>query len=484
MKFARLPAILGLTGMLTLGCAVQGYKPAPLIPSETASILEARTLDDPGLKRFIAESVGHQITGPPTAWDLRLLTLAAFYFNPDLETARVQAAVAQAAIVTAKMRPNPTLSVSPGIPSPYLFDLGFAIPVVTAGKRQYQIETAKSLSEAARLNLAQVAWTVRSGVRAALLNVLVAERSEKLWQTEERLQAERAARLAKRLEVGEIARPAVDSARIDLLNSQLAARAAEGRAAQTRVALAAAIGIPVTGLRDARFAWPGFDQLPPVHSPSAQQIQRDAVLNRLDVRQALAQYSAAETALQFQIARQHPNFQIGPGYQFEEGHSFFMPTLSVTLPLFNRNQGPIAEAEARRKQAADNLLATQARVIAESERALAQYQAAYSQLQDAQQALENLRQVQEPMSRQQVALGEADRLSLNTVLLQGSAAAQAWLNSIFQAQAALGALEGTIQKPLEPGDSVPLVLPAPDSGQQSNRKSAPWRALAHKGGKP
>ncbi|MGH9376734.1 MAG: TolC family protein, partial [Terriglobia bacterium] len=194
MKFARLSAILGLTGMLTLGCAVQVYKPAPLISSETASILEARTLDDPGLKQFIAESAGHPITWPPTAWGLRLLTLAAFYFNPDLETARAQVAVAQAAIITAKMRPNPTLSVSPGIPSPYLFDLGFAIPVVTAGKRKYQIEAAKNLSEAARLNLAQTAWNVRSGVRAALLNVLVAERSEKLWQTEERLQAERAAR--------------------------------------------------------------------------------------------------------------------------------------------------------------------------------------------------------------------------------------------------------------------------------------------------
>lgn len=459
-------AAIAIVSMLTASCApVQKYRPAALSPAETASSLEARTLDDPDLRSFIEKSLAHPIAWPPKIWNLRLLTLAAFYFNPQLETARDQVAAAQAAIITAGMRPNPTLSVSPGIPSPYLFDLGFAVPVVTAGKRQYQIETAKNLSEAARLNLSQTAWNVRSGVRAALLNFIVADRSQPLWRAEERLQSERVTRLGEQLAAGATARPVVDSARIDLLNGQLATRAAEGRVAQTRAALAAAIGIPVAGLQNARFDWPEFDQLPPAASLSTVQIERAAILNRLDVRQALAQYRAAEADLQFQVAQQHPNFQIGPGYQFEERHSFFLPTLSVTLPIFNRNQGSIAEAEARRKQAADNLLATQARVIAESEQSLAQYQAAYAQLQDAQQALANLRHVQEPMARQQVAAGETGWLSLNAVLLEGSAAEQAWLNTLFQTQTALGALEGAIQKPLEPGDSVPLVLPAQGSGQ-------------------
>lgn len=479
-------AAIAVIGILMASCMpVQKYRPAPLPPSATASKLEARTLDDPGLVSFVEQSLGHSVEWPPKQWDLRLLTLAAFYFNPQLETARDQVAAAQAAVVTAGMRPNPTLSVSPGIPSPYLFDLGVAIPVVTAGKRQYRIEAAKNLTEAARLSLAQEAWTVRTSIRAALLNVLVAERSQSLWRAEQRLQSGRLTRLSARLAAGEIARPAVDSARIDLLNSQLATRAAEGRAAQTRAALAAAIGIPVAGLQNARFNWPGFDQLPSPASLSTMRIERAAVLNRLDVRQALAQYGAAEAALQFQIARQHPNFQIGPGYQYEQGESYFLPTLSVTLPIFNRNQGPIAEAKARRKQAADNLLATQARVIAQSDQALAQYRAAYAQLHDAQQVLANLRRVQEPMARQQVAVGQVDWLSLSTVLLEGSVAARASLSAAFHTQAALGALEGAIQKPLEPEDEVPLVLPVPDSSQQSNSNTrAPRRARTRKGGNP
>jgi hypothetical protein len=47
-----------------------------------------------------------------------------------------------------------------------------------------------------------------------------------------------------------------------------------------------------------------------------------------------------------------------------------------------------------------------------------------------------------------VAAGEADWLSLNTVLLQGSAATQVWINAVFQTQAALGSLEAAVQKPL------------------------------------
>ncbi|HKS95998.1 MAG TPA: TolC family protein, partial [Terriglobia bacterium] len=149
------------------------------------------------------------------------------------------------------------------------------------------------------------------------------------------------------------------------------------------------------------------------------------------------------------------------GYEYEERNSFFAPSLSVTLPLFNRNQGPIAEAEARRKQAADNLIATEARVIAESEQALSQYRAAYAELRGAERVLAHLRDVRVPMMRKQVAVGEAGWLSLNTALLENSAAAEAALNALFQAQSALGALEGAIQEPLEEGDRVPLVLPAP-----------------------
>lgn len=461
MKCIHLILILSVAAILTMGCAAQHYQSRPISPAAMASTLEARTLADPGLKEFINKSLGHPIAWPPKQWNLRLLTLAAFYFNPQIQAARDQLALAQAGQMTAGMRPNPTLSFSAGIPSPYLIGLSFLAPVVTAGKRGYQIEAAKNLTEAARLNLAQTAWNVRSGVRAALINELAAEHTNAVLHSEVQLRARQVTRLREQLTAGEIATPVVTTSRVNLLNAQLALQASEGQVAQTRSALAAAIGIPVSGLGNPQFAWPELNQFPALSSLSPKDIQRDAVINRLDVRQALVQYQAAQSSLQLQIARQYPNFAIGPGYQFEEGHSYFEPSFGITLPVFNRNQGPIAQAEAARKQAADNLLSIQAQAIAQSELALARYRASYRQFQKAQSVLVSFEHIQSPMARRAVSAGETDWLSLNTVLLQQSAATKVVVNSLLQAQTALGQLEAAVERPLEPGDAVPLIIPAP-----------------------
>ncbi len=101
-----------------------------------------------------------------------------------------------------------------------------------------------------------------------------------------------------------------------------------------------------------------------------------AVRNRLDVLRALEQYRAAQSALQLQVARQYPDVDLGPGYNYEEGAHFIALSLSTVLPLRNHNQGPIAEAEAQRKVAGAQLLAVQSTVIADTDKALRRYTAA------------------------------------------------------------------------------------------------------------
>lgn len=457
---------VSILSLLLVGCAVQRYRPMPVIPAQTAAQFKSRSLEDDGFKRFLTKGLTQPVTWPPKQWDVRLLTLAAFYFNPDLASARAQVETAQAGIQTAQMRPNPVLSFSPGIPSPYLIGLNLAFPVLTAGKRDYEIELAKDVSATAELNLAEAVWRVRNQVRSALLNYLAAEHDASLAQAAEQLWQTRTTRLSEQLLAGEIARPQVETGRMALLDAQLAARTAEGQRAQTKVTLAAAIGLPVSALDGLPVNWPNLDRVPSPTVLSAAQIQRDAVLNRLDVRRALAQYTAAQKNLQLELARQFPNLQIGPGYEYEEGHNFFSPSLAIELPVFNRNQGPIAQAEARRKEAAATLLATQANVIAQSEQALAQYRALYGVLQVAQKTRENLQDVQVPMAQRTIRAGESDWLSFNAVLLQSSAAEKTWVNALFQAQSALGQLETAVQEPLEPEDTTPLLLRVTDRKKQ------------------
>ena len=443
--------------LLLSACATRRYQPAPIVATETASTLETRNLADPGLQVFVEKNVGHAVTPwPPKSWDVATLSLAALYFNPSLEAARARVAQSQAAIVTAGARPNPSLGIAPGIPSPYLFNMNFSVPIETAGKRGYRIQAARSLDQAARFDLADSGWKVRSGVRIALLNYLLASRSLDLLRSEEQIRGDQVSILEQRFAVGEIPKPEVDLARIELSKTHLAINSAEGRLGETKAALAASIGIPVAGLQGLDFKWPDLDSPPSAESLSPAEIQRDAVLNRLDVRRSLAQYAAAEADLQLEISKQYPDIQIGPGYTYEERNSFFVIGFSTTLPLFNRNQGSIVEAEARRKEAGASFLEKQAQVIAGGERALALYAAALKELAEADQFLRKLQDTQLRMTQRAVQLGEEDRLSLNGVQIQSSVLARARLDALARAQSALGELEDAVQRPLDPGDAFSI----------------------------
>ena len=309
---------------LLAGCAAQRYTPAPIDASATASQFESRSLADAGLRSFEESNLGHPVSPwPPKSWDLQTLSLAALYFNPALDLARARLATAEGAIVTASARPNPTVDFVPGVPAPYLLTQDFLFLIETAGKRGRRVQIAQNLDQAAQLDLADSAWTVVMGVRLALLNYLVATRNLELLRSEEKVREDQVTILEKVLSAGEITRLDVDLARMEASKTQVATRAAEGQTAESRAALAAAIGIPVAGLDGAEFSWSDMDTPPPLESLSADQVQRDAVLNRLDIRRSLAQYAAAEAAVHSEIAKQYPNFNIGPGYTYEERNSFF-----------------------------------------------------------------------------------------------------------------------------------------------------------------
>ena len=458
-KRKRIVPLFGV--FLLAGCAMRRYQPAPIVANATASQFESRSLADDGLRSFEEKNLSQPVSSwPPKAWNLQTLSLVALYFNPTLDLARARLARADAAIVTAGARPNPTLGLSPGIPNPYLLTLDFAIPIETAGKRGYRVQSARNLDQAARIDLADSAWTVLSGVRLALLNYLLASRSLELLHSEERVRADQVSILEQILSAGEIPKLDVDLARIELSKTQVAIRAAEGQVAEAKAALAAALGVPLASLQNAEFSWPDLDTPPTLESLSAAEIQREAVLNRLDVRRSLAQYAAAEADLQLEIAKQYPDINIGPGYTYEEMHSFFTVGLSSFVPLFNRNEGPIAEAEARRQEAAAAFLQTQAQIIARGERALAVYTAALREMAGA-QSLYQLEETQLQITQQNIRAGADNRLSLDAVQIQLSALARVRLDALGRIQRALGDLEDAVQRPFDRDGMIPIQPESP-----------------------
>ena len=462
MSLAKL-ALIGSLLVLLSGCAARKYRPAPLSPALTTAAFDSRRLDSPGLQKYVERVIGRTRTSD--TWDLPRLTLAAFYFNPEMEIARARVAAADAAVVTAGGRPNPTINgalggeTSPA--SPWLASLGLSFPIETAGKRHYRITAAEHVAEATRWQLAATAWSVRSQLRAALLEYISAGRTLNLLKNEQAIRAEQVSLLDERLAVGMIPRPEVDTARIQYAQTVLAVAAAQGRVSQAEAGLAAAIGLPANRLTGIKIVWQAFDQLPPATDFPLSHIKDAAVLNRIDIRQSLAAYAATEAKLQLEIAKQYPDIELGPGYEFNEGDHGFDIGFGATLPLLNRNQGPIAEAEAARKQAAAQFLSVQAAGVAASEQALAKYETALNELAQARQIAKQSA-AQEQAAQQALHAGQGDRVALNGTQLQVSIAAIAEQDAVYRAQQALGLLEDAVQRPLEANDLKPLTPESPE----------------------
>lgn len=437
-----------LAGLLA-GCA--RFHTQPISPAQTAADFEARSLAEAGLRAFIETNLHGPLPAWPLAsWDFTHLTLAAFYFHPDLDVARARWALVQAGKTTAAERPNPTASVTPGynattrIPSPWLVTPTLDIPIETAGKRGYRMKQAAELSEAARLNIASVAWQVRSHLRRTWVDLYLARETELLLRQQQTTQEQVVRLLEAQLAAGAVSPFEVTQARVALDHTRLALHDAERQRSEAHAQLAAAVGLPAPALDPALLSFASLAQ-PPAELPPTE-VRRQALLNRADILGALAEYAAAESALRLEIARQYPDIHLSPGYEFDQGDHKWTLGLSVTLPVLNQNQGPIAEAEARRTELAAQFNALQARVLAELDRATAAYGASRAKAGTADALLANLTK-QEQAARARLEAGEISRLELSTVQLELSQAALARQTARAQAQQAFGDLEGALQSP-------------------------------------
>jgi cobalt-zinc-cadmium efflux system outer membrane protein len=459
-------AILLLFTLMSIsGCARYTYRAAPVSASALARSLELRTLDDPALREWMQHSAGFEVSAwPLQSWDLRALTLAAFYFNPDLDVARANATAAGAAITTAAAKPNPSVTVGPGYqtpnPSQFITSFDFSLPIETAGKRGFRIDAATHLSEASRLQLGETAWIVRGRVRAALVDYLFAVNAAGLFRSEEDLRNSYVASVEHRYRAGELPLPDLTNARIEQIATRQALHTAEGLVHTSQVALASAIGIPESGLEGKALSWPDMEAPPMAASLSRQTLRAAAVRNRLDVQRALEQYEATQANLQLEVARQYPDVNLGPAYAYEEGSHFISLSLSSVLPVRNRNEGPIAEAEAQRKAAGAQLLALQSTAIAEVDRAFSQYAIAWNTADEARRSVEQSKKQQES-AQEMLDHGEYDQLALTSAELQTSLAERARLESFHQIQLALGSLEDALQRPISPAMTTPLPGNAP-----------------------
>lgn len=448
---ARAFLILVCAGELA-ACA--HFQPKPLSAAAGIAGFESRSLEASGLRAFLA---ANHVAAPArgAAWNLRALTLTAFYYQPALAEAREKLLAVQAARITAGERPNPSISITPGhdagVPGAvhsWIVPLSLDWPIETAGKRGYRLAQARHLAAAARWDLVGTIWRVRSRLRVALLELYAARRSESLLAREESTQRKIVRLLEGQFRVGNVSSYEVAQARIAMDRVTLERQAAADQSRQSRIALAGALGVPLRALDGARFSFAGLRTFP--LELTRPQVRQQALLDRTDVRAALERYAASQSALQLQIARQWPDVHLGPGFTWNEqltGDREWELGLSLPLPVLNHNQGPIAEAKAQRALAAAHFLTVQTAAVTQIDNSLAAYESARAQLATADSLLRDLEQQMSSVNAQ-VAAGELQPLDLVNARLAYEAGARSRLDALVRAQEALGRLEDALQSPL------------------------------------
>jgi len=431
------------------------FEDHPLNPADSATSIETRSLSSAGLRDFIDSMVANKTGQPPKAWNVDRLTLAAIYYHPDLALARAQAETMDAAITTAGQRPNPNITLSPtwvtniaAVAAPWIIGSSISIPIETAGKRGFRLDKTQHLTDAARLRITDAAWIVRSRLRLAMLEVYAAQEAERRLQQQLAIQQAMTERLEQQLSVGEITRLEVMRSHLALNQMKLNASAARKRNAESRVLLATAVGVPVDALAGIEFDFSQLAQPPDLRFIPIAKLRETALQKRPDVLAALADYAAAQSALQLEIANQYPNIQANPGYTFDLGANYWtFAATALQLPILNQNQGPIAEAEARRRELAVRFEALQMRILGDIDRVHAGLTAVLAKWLDAEKQM-RIQQNNLHSAQALYQAGETDHLALFGAELENAAVERARLDVLVETQQALNALEDTLRYPI------------------------------------
>ena len=439
----RLPAALLLSALLA-GCA--SYTAKPIHPERTAQALTRRTLSDPRLLRFLAAQL-HQ-SGPPR-WNIGTLALVAVYERPDMPLAEARLREAQGGETTAAALPNPSLQLVPTYDTSTSAPPWTVGPVVTFliqsyGARPARIAQARARTEQARQLIGVTAWQLRAQVSADMLDLWSAQQAAMLAARRASLAGRYRDMVEQRYRAGMVSAAALTTATLAFHQAEL--RLASDRRASrlARTALASALGLPSTALKGIGLDMRGIAH--PRQPGRLAPLIHSALTSRPDVLAALSHYAAAEAALRLAVAQQYPAIDIGPGYHYDQGDNKFILSISLPLPILNQNQGPIAQARAARRVAADEFAATQTRVLAQIDQARTDWHASESERIRARQLREAAADALD-RQRSAFAAGQIGRLRLLGAELADVQAQQGALSASVHLRRALGQLEAALYHP-------------------------------------
>jgi outer membrane protein, heavy metal efflux system len=309
--------------------------------------------------------------------------------NLALFAARANLTVADAQMLTARLRPNPVFSFSAdhqdwlgtgfdasnnGGPPEIAWRVD--VPLERGGKRDARIALASAVRSAAEADFLDAVRALRQEVTLACIDLLAAQATRKVVGDTLRTYEDLARVNRARLTAGAIA--PLEATRSDVAMLQFRASVVKAdldvaaASAKLRVLLGRPVGDPLE-IADSAIAAAAAAPL----EPSA--LESLAVQSRPDLQSLQLSQARSVADLRLQEALGRVDYTIGAEYRRQQGIAGRSNSLGVffstPLPVLNRNQGEIARATAEREHVERQIEARKAEVVADVRAALHEYEA-------------------------------------------------------------------------------------------------------------
>jgi cobalt-zinc-cadmium efflux system outer membrane protein len=300
--------------------------------------------------------------------------------NLELVAARYDIETADAEKLTARLRPNPQLTVgladlplnlSGPIIKEQTYDYGISRTIELGGKRSKRIETADANSDLARGQFQMVVWQLTNDLKRKFYIVVLNQSLLNLARENETTFAEIVKHTSELVTAGEISGLDLERVEVEKLKFD--------------TDLANAERDYEVALRDLRFALGGdyramdievagsIDYEP--HQFSHDEMLDMALAARPDLKAAKLSERAADANIRLQNAQRIPDLTLGGGVeQVPSGTSSYTFGVGITLPVSDRNQGERAKAliEKRKAQNQEQFLTNQ--VMSDVDKALVAFE--------------------------------------------------------------------------------------------------------------
>lgn len=278
--------------------------------------------------------------------------------NPELRTIRDQHGIADAQLLQAGLLPDPAVSYSFSAPSGgtdlgtnNAFGVGLSWEATALIWRRNKITAAGKQRQEVDLQIAWQEWQIAQGAKLAAYQLIVYSRQQALLaEMAQRLEDNRA-RLQEAAELGlvtELERVAAVSAK-NLVDIRLLAL--EQQIKQQRQRLNRAMGLKP---HEAVNLQQNVELVTAMNAPAYAALIENIENRRLDLMALKRGYESQEERLHIAVMQQFPKISIGFDSGRDNSNLYTMGFgVSMTVPIFDRNQGQIAFDRATRQQLFD-----------------------------------------------------------------------------------------------------------------------------------